>query len=60
MVYFYMPLPVNKEGKGPVPMEEAHEIIHEIWDVCAVTVVICRDEEMARRIVEFLNSTSDN
>jgi len=55
MVYFYMSMPVNAEGNGPVPRDEASEILHQVWDDTFSTVAECRSEDFARRIARLLN-----
>ena len=55
--YFYIPIPINKDGNGPCDEKDSVKIIHEIWDDGFLTVAVCPSREQAEELVLLLNYT---
>lgn len=53
--FFYMGMPINKDGDGPADDSDAYRIIHEVWDGNFATVCRCTDEPSARWVASTLN-----
>lgn len=53
--YYYMPMPVNKDGNGPADADDTARTLHEVWDDACLTVCTCADEATARHIAAALN-----
>lgn len=59
--FYYLPMPVNKDGNGPADEADTHRIVHEVWDGNCATVCECRDEATARWVAEQLTAhTADD
>lgn len=55
--FYYIAMPVNKDGNGPADEADTYRIIHEVWDGNCVTVCECRDEPTARWVAEQLSAS---
>lgn len=58
--YIYVPMPVDKDGNGPiVPESAAFRTIHEVWDGANITVCECSDKEAAMLIAKLLEEWNE-
>lgn len=53
---YYMAMPVNADGNGPASDEDIAGIVHEVWDPHCNTICTAPTEEVARFIVECINT----
>jgi hypothetical protein len=56
--FYYMPIPVDKDGNGPCYADAVVNVEHEVWDGNCATVCRCADEATARWIVANMPSAS--
>lgn len=54
---YYMPMPINADGDGPAFGEDVKRVLHEVWDPHCNTICEAPTEELARFIVDCINST---
>lgn len=58
--FYYMGMPVNKDGDGPADEADTYRIIHEVWDGNCATVCECRDEVTARWVAQQLTACMES
>lgn len=51
----YIPMPIDKDGRGPCEKRDTVRTVYEVWDCVNMTVAVCDYEDCAKRIVEDHN-----
>lgn len=57
--FYYLAMPVNKDGNGPADDDDVYRIIHEVWDGNCKTVCECASEEAARWVASQLSARAE-
>jgi hypothetical protein len=56
--FYYMPMPVNKDGNGPSEPHETVRTLHEVWDAHCSTFCECGSEVVARWTATMLTAAT--
>lgn len=56
--FYYMPMPINKDGNGPAEAGDTVSVLHEVWDAHCNTVCLCSSEAVARWCATTLAASS--
>lgn len=57
---YSIPMPLDKNGNGPVPPDETVITYYEVWDQVCNEICRCRSEDDANLIVELINQYWDH
>jgi len=53
--FYVIPIPINKQDRGPCSDADAIDVRYEIWDQLNQTIALYGDEEIANRVVILMN-----